>query len=192
MEDNFLGQVLREAPRIGALPALLFVTREGLRGEVVTGGCLDHSDHEVVVFQIVGVWRKKHQENFVPGHGKSRFWAAEEVASMDPWGSAAEGIGVHECWSLFKSRLLRAQEQAFPKEGKSSKQCKGLPWLSRDLLREFRQKERVQTLEAQIGNTGGLERSCLALQGENPCSQSSTRVQADQRCEEQKRLFKIN
>lgn len=76
---------------------------------------------------------------------------------MDPWGSAAEGIGVHECWSLFKSRLLRAQEQAFPKERKSSKQCKGLPWLSRDLLGEFRQKERVQTLEAQIGNTGGLE-----------------------------------
>lgn len=66
MEDNFLGQVLREAARIGALPPLLFVTGEGLRGEVVTGGCLDHSDHEVVVFQIVGVWRKKHQENFVP------------------------------------------------------------------------------------------------------------------------------
>lgn len=125
MEDNFLGQVLREAPRIGALPALLFVTREGLRGEVVPGGSLDHSDHEVVVFQIVGVWRKKHQENFVPGHGKSRFWAAEGVASMDSWGSAAEGIWVHECWSLFKSRLLRAQEQAFQRKGSQASSAKG-------------------------------------------------------------------
>lgn len=51
MEDNFLVQGLREPPRTGALPALLFVNREGLRGEMVTGGCLDHSDHEVVVFQ---------------------------------------------------------------------------------------------------------------------------------------------
>lgn len=80
MENNFLVQGLRETPRAGALPALLFVNKEGLRGEAVTGGCLDHSVHEEVVFQVIGVWRKKHQENFVPGYGKSRFWAAEEAS----------------------------------------------------------------------------------------------------------------
>lgn len=114
----------------------------------------------------------------------------KELASMELWGSAAEDIWVHKCWSLSKSHLLRAQEQATPKEGKSSKQCKGLSWLKWD-LREFRQKETVQTLEARTGNTGVLERSCLALQGEDSCSQNLIRVQASQHSEGHRRLSKI-
>jgi len=35
------------------------VNREGLRGNVVVGGCLGHSDHQVVEFKIFRVMRKK-------------------------------------------------------------------------------------------------------------------------------------
>ena len=57
-EDHFLVQVLREMTRKGALLDLLFVNREGLMGQVVIGGCLGHSDHEVFDFQIVCDRRK--------------------------------------------------------------------------------------------------------------------------------------
>lgn len=41
-------QVLRELTRKGALLDFLLENRDGLAGEVTTGGCLGHSDHEVV------------------------------------------------------------------------------------------------------------------------------------------------
>lgn len=44
---------------------------------------------------------------------------------------------------LFKSRLLRAQEQAIPKCGKSSKRGRTPAWLSRDLPVELRRKRKV-------------------------------------------------
>ena len=59
-----------------------------------------------------------------------------------PWECAFEGIGVHECWSLFKSHPLRAQKQAIPKCWKSSRWDRRPAWLSRDPL-ELRQKKKV-------------------------------------------------
>ena len=47
-------QVLKEPTRKGAILGLLFVNSEGLVVKVVIGGCLGHSDHKVVEFQIVG------------------------------------------------------------------------------------------------------------------------------------------
>lgn len=54
-----------------------------------------------------------------------------------------EGSGVHQCSSLFKSHLLRAQEQEIQKCHKSSKQGKRPAWLSRDLILELRWKRKV-------------------------------------------------
>ena len=75
--------------------------------------------------------------------GRADFRLLKELVSKVPWESAFEGIGVHECWSLFKSHLLRAQEQAIPKCQKSSKRGRRPAWLSRDLLLELRQKRKV-------------------------------------------------
>ena len=57
--DNILSQVLSEPARKDALLDLLLVNREGLVGDVMVGGCLGHSDHEMVVFKIFSVRRKK-------------------------------------------------------------------------------------------------------------------------------------
>ena len=54
-----------------------------------------------------------------------------------------EGIGLRECCLLFKSRLFRAQEQAIPKCGKSSKRGRRPAWLSRDLPVELRRQRKV-------------------------------------------------
>lgn len=62
VEDNFLIQVLREMTRKGALLDLLVVNRYGLTGEVMIGGCLGHSGHEMVEFKFFGDRRKLSAE----------------------------------------------------------------------------------------------------------------------------------
>lgn len=74
--------------------------------------------------------------------GRADFGLLKELVSKVPWESAFEGIWIHECWSLFKSQLLRAQEQANPKCCKSGKWSRSLAQLSRDLL-ELSQKRKV-------------------------------------------------
>ena len=52
MEDNFLTQVVSEPKKNGA--PLLFTNREGLVGDVMVGGCLGHSCHEMIEVLIIG------------------------------------------------------------------------------------------------------------------------------------------
>lgn len=49
VEDNFLTQLVSEPTREGS-PLDWFVNREGLVGDVMVGGRLGHSDHEMIVF----------------------------------------------------------------------------------------------------------------------------------------------
>lgn len=50
MEENFLTQLVSEPTREGVPLDFLFVNREGLVGDVMVGGRLGHSDHEMIVF----------------------------------------------------------------------------------------------------------------------------------------------
>ena len=56
--DNFLTQLVKEPTRGSKILDLLFVNREGLAEDVKVGGCLGHSDHEMLDFSIfVELWR---------------------------------------------------------------------------------------------------------------------------------------
>jgi len=50
VEDNFLTQLVSELTREGTLLGLLFVNWERLVGDVMVGGCLGHSNHEMIEF----------------------------------------------------------------------------------------------------------------------------------------------
>ncbi|GAB0202648.1 hypothetical protein GRJ2_002730400 [Grus japonensis] len=54
VEDNFLTQLVSEPTREDASLDLLFTNREGLVGDVVVGGCLGLSNHEMIEFSIHG------------------------------------------------------------------------------------------------------------------------------------------
>ena len=82
--DNFLVQVLRELTRRGALLDLLFVNREGLAGQVVIGGCLGHSDHKEVEFQIVGNRRKTASKTLALDMGRAGLGLLKELVSKVP------------------------------------------------------------------------------------------------------------
>ena len=121
LDDKFLIPVLRELTRKGAFLDLFLIERESLMGEVATGGCLGHSSHEAVKFQIYGNRRKPASKTSTLDMRRADFRLLRELLSKVPWEKAFEGAGVHQCWSLFKYHLLRAQEQAIPKCRKSSR-----------------------------------------------------------------------
>lgn len=47
--ENKLSQLLHKPTRGAALLDLLFTKREGLVGDVVTGGCLVSRDHDIII-----------------------------------------------------------------------------------------------------------------------------------------------
>jgi len=75
-------------------------------GDVRVGGCLGHSDHEIVECKIFSVIRKKDMSVATPGFRRGNFKLSRELFSRVPWKSACEGLGVHECWPVFKNLLL--------------------------------------------------------------------------------------
>ncbi|GAB0190604.1 hypothetical protein GRJ2_001525700 [Grus japonensis] len=83
LDDNFLVQVLKEPMRKGALLDLLLVNREGLVGEVAIGGCLGHSDHEVVEFKIFGDRRKTATKTSTLNMGRADFRLLRELVRLE-------------------------------------------------------------------------------------------------------------
>lgn len=58
VEGNFLTQLVSEPTGVGPHLDLLFTSREGLVGDVLVGGCVGHSDHEMREFTVLGEVRK--------------------------------------------------------------------------------------------------------------------------------------
>ena len=97
---------------------------ESLMGEMATGDCLGHSDHDhdrdqVVKFKSFGDRRKIYIQTPALDMRRADFRLLRELVNKVPW-ETFESIGVCCCWSLFKYHLLRAQKQAIPKYHKSS------------------------------------------------------------------------
>lgn len=54
-----MSQVLSEPTRKDALVHLLFVNREGFMWDVMVSGCLGHTGHKMVIFNIFSAVRKR-------------------------------------------------------------------------------------------------------------------------------------
>ena len=112
----------------------------------MVGGCLGHSDHERIESKIFRVMRTKDSRVATLDFGRANFKLFRELLSSVPWESALEGLGVHECSSVFKNHLLKAQEQAIPLCLKSSKRVRRPAWLNRELLVELKRKKKLYGL----------------------------------------------
>ena len=138
-----MSQLLSEPSRKDALLALLSVNREGLMGNVMVGGYVGHSEHEMVKFKTLSVMRKKDSTVATQDFKRANFKLLRELVSSVPWESAFEGLGVHECWSVLKNRLLEAEEQAIPLCCKSSKQGRRPAWLNREIPVDLKRKKEI-------------------------------------------------
>lgn len=61
-------------PRGGALLGLLLVNREGLVSDVITGGCLGHSNHKIMQFFVHGEVKSWVSRNCKLGLLEGRLW----------------------------------------------------------------------------------------------------------------------
>ena len=75
MEDNFPTQLVTEPTTGSASLDLLLTNREGLVGDVVVGGCLGHSDHEIIEFLVQS--EEGGQQNHHHGLLEGRLWPVQ-------------------------------------------------------------------------------------------------------------------
>jgi len=121
VEDNFLRQLVSEPTRGGALLDLLFTNREGLVGDVVVGGCLGLSDHEIIVFSVRGEVKRGARKTTTMDFWRADFGLFRMLVERVPWERVLKGKGVQAGWTFFKEdrihpRVLRelAEELAKP------------------------------------------------------------------------------
>ncbi|KAF4802263.1 hypothetical protein TURU_027417 [Turdus rufiventris] len=114
VEDNFLMQLVGEASRGRTMLDLLFANRDGLVGDVVVGGCLGHSDHEIIEFSIFGEIRRNINKIFTLDFQREDFGLFRRLIQKIPWEAALKNKGVQERWACFKTqnRLSLCAERA--------------------------------------------------------------------------------
>ncbi|KAK4810488.1 hypothetical protein QYF61_004268 [Mycteria americana] len=144
--DNFLTQLVSEPTREGAPLDLLFTNREGLVSDVMVGGCLGQSDHEMIEFLIHGEAARGVSKTAPLDFRRADFGLFRRLVERVPWEAALMGKGVQEGWTFFKEEVLKAQERAVPRCRKTSRRGRRPAWLTRELWLELRRKRRVYDL----------------------------------------------
>ncbi|KAK4831206.1 hypothetical protein QYF61_016043 [Mycteria americana] len=144
--DNFLTQLVSEPTREGAPLDLLFMNREGLVSDVMVGGCLGQSDHEMIEFLICGEAARGVSKTATLDFRRADFGLFRRRVERVPWEAALMGKGVQEGWTFFKEEVLKAQERAVPRCRKTSRRGRRPAWLTRELWLELRKKRRVYDL----------------------------------------------
>ncbi|GAB0209080.1 hypothetical protein GRJ2_003373700 [Grus japonensis] len=114
VEDNFLTQLVGEPTSGGASLNVLFTNREGLVGDVVVGGRLGLSTHEMIEFSILGEVRRGVSKTATMDFRRADFGLLRTLVERVPWETVLKGKGVQEGWAFFKKEVLKAQEQAVP------------------------------------------------------------------------------
>ena len=140
MEDKFLTQLVSEPTREGAPLDLLFMNREGLVGDVMVGGRLGHSDHEMIEFSILGEVRRGLIRAASLGFWRADFGLFRGLVDRVPWEAVLKDKGVQETWTPFKKEI-KAQEQTIPMRQKLSRRERRPAWLNRELWLELRKKK---------------------------------------------------
>ncbi|PKU27535.1 hypothetical protein llap_22160 [Limosa lapponica baueri] len=137
MEDNFLTQLVGD---------LLFTNREGLVGDVVVGGHLGLSDHELVKFPILSDVRRGVSKTSTLDFWRADFGLFRSLVERVPWEIDLKGKGIQEGWTLFKKKILKAQEQAVPMCRKIKGRGKWPTWMNKELLKGLWEKRTVYHL----------------------------------------------
>ncbi|PKU32032.1 rna-directed dna polymerase from mobile element jockey-like [Limosa lapponica baueri] len=118
--DNFLTQLVRELTREGARLNLLFGTREGFVGDVTIGGCLGHSDHEMIEFLIVREVRRGVSRTATLDFRRADFGLFRSLVDRVPWEAVLKGKGVQEGWTFFKKEVLKMGMETVTKDEEKS------------------------------------------------------------------------
>ena len=111
--------------------------------DVVVGGRLGHSDHEIIEFSVLREARKGLSRTDILEFQRADFVLFRHQLDRIPWELVLKGIGVQEGWVLFKKEVLMKQEQAVPRCCKRSRRQRRPPWLNRELWLQLREKRKL-------------------------------------------------
>lgn len=75
---------------------LLFMNREGLEGDVVSGSCLEQRDHEMLEFSTLGEVRREVSKTAPLDFQRADFELFRTPVGRVPWESVVKGRGVQE------------------------------------------------------------------------------------------------
>jgi len=114
VEDNFLTQLVGEPTRGCASLDLLLTNREGLVGDVVAGGCLGLSDHEMIEFLVQGEVKRGASNTTTVDVWRADFGLFRTLVERVTWERVLKGKGVQVGSTFFKEEDLKAQEEAVP------------------------------------------------------------------------------
>jgi len=106
VEDNFLTQLVGEPTRQGAPPNLWFTNREELVGDVMVGGRLGYSNHEIIVFNC-----RRNKEG--------------RLTELPPWSSTGQTLACLEAWLTESLGRQSWGAKDSRKAGHSSRSLKG-------------------------------------------------------------------
>jgi len=165
VEDNFLTQLVSEPTSGGASLDLLFANREGPVGDVVVGGRLEFSDHEMIEFSVCGAVKRGASKPTTIDFQRADYGLFRMLVERVPWERVLKGKGVQARWTFFKEEVLNAQEQAVPMCHKTNCRGRRPAWLNRELLQGLGKKKRVYHLwkkgQATQEEYRGRVRSCI-------------------------------
>ncbi|RMC12771.1 hypothetical protein DUI87_10296 [Hirundo rustica rustica] len=113
MEDILL-QLVGEPTRGRTMLELLFANRDGLVRDMVLGGRLGQSDHEIIEFSIFSEIRNNTNKTLTFDFQKVDFGLFRRVIQRVPREAALKKKGVQESWVWSKTEILRAEEQIVP------------------------------------------------------------------------------
>ncbi|KAK4815187.1 LOW QUALITY PROTEIN: hypothetical protein QYF61_021047 [Mycteria americana] len=116
------------------------------QNDVMVGGCLGQSDHEMIEFLIHGEAARGVSKTATLDFRRVDFGLFRRLVERVPWEAALMGKGVQEGWTFFKEEVLKTQEQAVPRCRKTSRWGRRPAWLTRELWLELRRKRRVYDL----------------------------------------------
>jgi len=107
VEDNYLTQLVREPTAGGGSLYLLFTDREGLVGDVVVGGCLGLSDHEMTEFSVQGEVKRGANKTTTVDFQRADFGWFRTLVERVPWERLLRGNRVQVGWIFFKEEVIK-------------------------------------------------------------------------------------
>ena len=133
-------------------------------GDVKVGDSLGQVNHEIVEFSILGDVRRVTSKTISLNFQRADFDLFRALVARIPWESLLKGKGIEETWTLLKTEILKAQEQAVPECCKASRRGRRPVWMSQELLLRLREKKRVYVLwkkgQATWGDYKGVAKVC--------------------------------
>lgn len=96
--------VLKELTNVAKPVSIIFEKnhREGLMGDVVVGGHVGCSDHEIIEFSITGETRRGSTKTSTLDFWRADFGLFKKLIRKDPWKAALKNKGVWEGWMYFE------------------------------------------------------------------------------------------